>query len=282
LRNAAFILAILAVSLFALHEEQTAPARMLGMGGTVAAVGNSTADVPFNPAISAGIERISLSATYSSRWQLEGFREYSAVFAYPTEFANLALYWHERSVPDVYGERTAALNIAKTFWDDVHLGLTAKLLMTSADGAETWNDPAYNGPVLTPCADFGVIYTPFEKWRFGLTTRSFGAPEVKLLETSTEGEKLGRQLAMGTSWEVAPDLILAMDVLSDEGNLQKWTPRIGMEITFFETVALRAGAKGERLGMGAGLKSDRWSFDFGLQNHRWLGNTYRFTLNLNY
>jgi len=282
LRYAAVILTLLAATLLALHEEQTAPARMLGMGGTIAAVGNSTADVPFNPAISAGIERISLAATYSSRWQLEGFSEYSAAFTYPMKFANLTIYWHERSVEEVYGERTAALNIAKTFWDDVHIGFTAKLLMTSAEGAETWDDPAYDGPAITPCADFGVIYTPFEKWSFGLTTRSFGAPEVKLLETSAEGEKLGRQIAMGTSWEVASDLILAMDLLSDEGNLQKWTPRLGMEITFFETVALRAGAKGERLGMGAGLKTNRWAFDFGLQNHRWLGNTYRFTLNLNY
>lgn len=255
---------------------------MLGMGGTVVASGNSVCDVPFNPAISAGIERISLGGTYSSRWELQGFREYSAALAYPMKYLHIAAYWHERSVVGVYGEQMAALNLSRTFWDDLHVGLTAKLLMTSAQGAETWEDPAYTGPVYTPCADFGLLYTPHKNWRFGLTTRSFGAPEIKLLETSSEGEKLGRQLAAGASWEVAPDFILATDLVSEEGNLYRWTPRFGMEITFFETVALRAGAKGERLGMGAGLKADRWAFDFGLLNHRWLGNIYRFSLTLKY
>ncbi len=255
---------------------------MLGMGGTVVAAGNGVSDVPFNPAISAGIGRMSLAGTYSARWELEGFREYSAAFAMPVRYANFAVYWHERSVGDVYGEHTAALNVSKTFHDDIHVGITAKLLATSAPGAELWDDPAYKGAVYTPCADFGVLYTPGEKWRFGLSTRSLGAPEVKLLDSSIEGEKLGGQIALGSSWEAAPDLILAMDILSHEGNLHRWTPRIGMEITFFETVALRAGANGERLSMGAGLKADRWAFDFGLLNHRWLGNIYRITLSLNY
>ncbi len=255
---------------------------MLGMGGTVVAVGNSVCDVPFNPAISADIDRISLGGTYSSRWELQGFSEYSVAFEYPMKRMNIAAYWHERNVVDVYGERTVALNVSSTFWGDLRAGLTAKLLMTSAPGAEAWNDPAYSGAVYTPCADLGVLYTPHDNWRFGISTRSFGAPEIKLLESSEEGEKLGRQIAAGTAWEVAPDLILALDLVSDEGNLQKWTPRMGMEITFFETVALRAGAKGERLGMGAGLKADHWTFDFALLNHRWLGNIYRFSLILNY
>jgi len=276
------ILLALAVCALALHEEQTAPARMLGMGSAVVAAGGSVCDVPFNPALTAEIDRPTLSGTYSMRWSLDDFREYSAVFGVPMKYANLAVLWHERSVVDVYGERTVELSVGRNVWRDLSAGVTAKLLITSAPGAELWGDPAYNGPTYTPCFDFGLLYALHEKWRFGLATRSFGEPEITLLEAGTEGEKLGRQIALGSSWEVAPDLILAADLLSDEGNLEKWSPRFGMEIKFFETVSVRAGAKSERLGMGAGLEGDHWAFDFGLLNHRWLGNIYRFTMTLEY
>ena len=53
-------------------------------------------------------------------------------------------------------------------------------------------------------------------------------------------------------------------------------------IIFFKTLSVRAGARGERLGLGAGIKAKHWAFDAALANHRWLGNIYRFTLTLEY
>ncbi len=276
------ILLSITTACFALYEEQAEPARVLGMGSVVVAAGEGVSAIAFNPAIAAGIERYSIAGTYSSRWSLDGFTEYSAAFAVPTDIINIAASWHERSVVDVYGERTASLLFARKLVRDLDIGLAMKLFMTSAPGAETWADPAYDGPSYNLCADIGILYSPVPKWRFGLATRSLGEPDIQLLESTENPDSPGGQIAIGAAWEVAEDFILATDIVSKEGNLQKWTPRIGMEIAFFDVLKVRAGSKGERLALGAGLEAKNWAFDVGLTNHRWLGNIYRFTLELNY
>jgi len=271
-----------ATVVFALHEEQSAPARMLGMGGVVVATGNGAEAVPFNPAIAADIERYSLTGTYSSRWSLEGFSEYSAGFAFPFDFGNFAANWHERSVADIYGERTMGITFARSIIENLDGGISAKLLMTSATGAETWADPAYDGARYSVAFDIGLLWKSHRNWCIGLSGRNLNEPEMKLLSTSEKGDPAGRQLALGTAWEVAPDFVLAGDLVSEEGSIDKWQPRLGMEIIFFKTLSVRAGARGERLGLGAGIKAKHWAFDAALANHRWLGNIYRFTLTLEY
>ena len=276
------ILLSIATACFALYEEQTEPARVLGMGSAVVAAGEGVSAVPFNPAIGAGIERYSLSGTYSSRWSLEGFTEYSASFAVPTRYVNIVAGWHERSVVDVYGERTASLIFARNVVGKLDAGIAVKLFMTSAPGAETWADPTYDGPKYNLCADLGILYSPSPKWRFGLATRSLGDPDIQLLESTENPDSPGKQLAFGAAWAVAEDFTLAADIVSDEGDLHRWTPRVGMEIEFFDVLSVRAGSKGEHLALGAGLESKNWAFDVGLTNHRWLGNIYRFTIALSY
>ncbi|MCK5833384.1 hypothetical protein KAH81_06915 [bacterium] len=273
---------VLAGICFALYEEQAEPARVFGMGSAVVATGEGVSVVPFNPAIAAHLDRYAFSGTYSSRWSLDGFMEYSAAFVLPLSFGTAGAFWHERSVKDVYGERTASLVFARRIAGKLDGGLSAKMFITSAPGADLWADPSYEGPKYNLCADVGLLYMPFEKWRFGIATRSLGEPDIALLSSSELSDSPGGQVAIGLSWEIAEDLVFAGDLVSEEGNLHRWTPRVGMEIVFFDILAVRAGSKGERLSMGAGLNAKNWDFDIALSNHRWLGNIYRFTFTAKY
>lgn len=273
---------MLAISAVAVYEEPAEPARMLGMGSVIAGVGDDVSVAIFNPAIAAGIKNYALSGTYSSRWNLQGFREYEAGITLPFRFGTFSGWWQERSITDVYGERTASFGFARKIISKLDGGLNAKLFMTSAEGAEIWSDPAYEGTKYAVAFDVGLLYKPDQNWRLGGVARNINQPEIKILSTTETGDKVGLQLALGGSWEVAEDLILATDFVSNEGNLNKWQMRTGMEITFFKTLSVRAGAKGERLSLGTGLKGDRWAFDAALANHRWLGNIYRFTVTVKY
>jgi len=265
-----------------MFEEQAEPARALGMGNAVVAAGRDVSAVPFNPAILAGVERYSISGTYSSRWSLEGFTEYSSAISIPTPVANFALLWHERSVSGVYSERTASLAFARKIVGALDGGFTGKVFIAEAPGAELWADPAYKGAVYALCADVGLRYAHSERWKFAISTRSMGEPEIAMLETTDSPDSPGGQVAFGAEWMIVEDLILAGDIVSEEGNLHKWSPRAGMEVKFFDVLAVRAGAKGQRISMGAGIETDYWAFDVALTNHRWLGNIYRFTLTMQY
>lgn len=276
------IILILASLTLALYEEETTTGRAFGMGNVLVAAGESPGDIPLNPALAAKFNRYSISGTYSSRWSLSDFNEYSASAVIPAKFGTFFINWHERSVIDIYGERKMGVSFARKVIKNLEGGITTKFYLTSAPGAETWNDPAYRGPQTTFCLELGLLYQPFDRWQFGFSTRNFGEPEIKLLESSEKGDNPAKQLAFGASWEIAEDFILAADLVSQEGDLNKWFFRSGMEITFFDVLALRAGANGERLSMGTGLKTNNWSFDAALANHRWLGNIYRFTLSIYY
>lgn len=252
------------------------------MGSIVVSSEGDASSAIFNPAILAETRNYSVTGTYSARWSLEGFIEYSAGFSIPTKYFSMAGGWQERAVLDVYGERTISLSIGRKVIPGVNVGFAGKIFIESAPGAELWAEPLYKGSQTAFSADIGVIYRLVNNLTLGLVARNFTEPSIKMIPISEKGEAIGRQFAFGGTCKIANRVLFSVDLVSKEGTLEKWQLRAGTEIDFFDALKVRAGAKGFTPALGVGVYRKHWAFDYGISFHRQLGNIYRTTVSLKY
>ena len=179
-------------------------------------------------------------------------------------------------IDNLYYEDTYNLSAAMEvpFIKGLSIGSTVKMLRLEAPGYEQYNDPAYNGGDSGFAYDVGLIYNNGNPWTLGAAVYNLNEPYLQLLSTTVESDPVYSHFAIGGSYLFREILLLSCDLGSREGGWDDNVVRLGTEIWFFDTLALRSGINNGLVTMGFGLQDKHWQADFALESFMETGNVY--------
>ena len=128
--------------------------------------------------------------------------------------------------------------------------------------------------------DIGVMYEPFSFLRAGLMARNIITP---VFQMQTEKETVPRLYTLGLAAKHSAagfKFMAAYDVSA--GEKEGFKDRIGIEIKWEDTAAVRAGYGGGELTLGAGLSLYDIRLDYAYTGNRDFGRMDRFTLSYSF
>ena len=252
--------------------------RPRAMGSAFVAVADDANSVYWNPAGMSQVERFEAIGCRTSLYDVEGLsNDYvTAVYNLPRYLA-LGFSWVRLGLEDIYHEDTInmALSGKVPSIKGLSVGASVKMFLLAAPGYEKYNDPAYDGRVIEPSYDIGVHYAPAENWSLGAVVYNISEPEMALLKTTQTPDPIHRNIAVGVKYVFRDMLMMTYDIKTRFGDLGDTEGRIGGEVWFFNSVALRGGFKQDRMTAGLGLKHTFWQLDIMLETHNELGNMYQ-------
>lgn len=256
--------------------------RPRAMGSAFTAVADDANAIYWNPAGMVMVDRFEITGCRSLLYGVDDLsNDYAAaVYNWPGRLA-FGASWVRLELEDIYHEDTVNLGLAGELpWmEGLALGAAMKIFTLAAPGYERYNDPAYEGSVNKASVDIGLQYrSPSGDWSVGAVVFNVNEPEMQLLTTTSAPDPVNRNFAVGAAYLFSDLLLLSYDLTTRFGETDNLIGRIGSEIWFFETVALRGGFERENLTAGIGLKGNRWQVDMMLETHYDLGNIYQFGL----
>jgi hypothetical protein len=276
------LLAIPALSARADFVDQEVGARAQAMGGAFTAMGGDPASIFWNPAAILAPER---------RVQVEGMRTrlYDGVDGLTEDWLGLSAQlgprlavgagWTRTGLEDLYHEDVitgaAAYDLLA---GKLAVGASVLFYGASAPGYEALNDPNYLGAQWEPSLSLGAWLRPAGTWYFGASLENLLRPEIQLVGTSTDVQKIGGRRRLSAAYLLEEVVWLSFELRHHDypeyvdGD---WTFHLGAETWFQQTLALRAGVDDGNLTAGAGLVVSLIRVDLSLITHERLGNTYR-------
>lgn len=224
-------------------------ARAIGMGGAFSGVADDASALFWNPAGLAKVGHQEVSASHADLFKA-GIRDNLGVFVLPLSPSQaIAADWYHSGFDDGvlgFGENRVAVGWSHQVQPGLWAGVTGKLLTrsTSLDGVSLSSARGFGG-------DAGLLFSPVERWRFGLVVQDFTGTRVR---ESAGGVELAypRNIRLGTSWSPGRWGTAAFD-LDDRLHL-------GVEVTPLATLALRAGYQKDR----SGSEPPTWSCGAGV------------------
>jgi len=252
--------------------------RPRAMGSAFVSVADDANAVYWNPAGMTQIDRFEAIGCRSSLYDVEGLsNDYvSAVYNFPGYMA-FGFSWVRLGLEDLYHEDTINMSLSGKVpaLKGLSVGASVKMFLLAAPGYEKYNDPAYDGRVIEPSYDIGVHYAPADNWAIGAVVYNISEPEMALLRTTQNPDPIHRNFAVGVKYVFRDMLMMTYDLRTRFGDPGDTEGRIGGELWFFNTVALRGGFKQDRMTAGLGLKHTFWQVDIMLETHNELGNMYQ-------
>ena len=282
----AYLVASMPASLHADFRHGRMGPRPRAMGSAFVAIADDANAIYWNPAGMVRMEGLELTGARTAIWQVEGLSlDYMAAAWSGAGFLAFGASWVRLDLEDIYYENTINIGMAAEIpmIEGLSAGFALKFYTLAAPGYEQYNDPAYEGRVTRPSADFGLLYRmPDRPLTFGAVVYNVNEPKLKLLSTTKTPDPVYRDFAVGVSYLFSEMLLLTYDVKTRYGEPGDLTGRFGSEIWFFDVVVLRGGFERENLTAGLGLRDRHWQIDLMLETHYDLGNTYQFGMTLRF
>ncbi|MBD3425209.1 MAG: hypothetical protein GF417_12300 [Candidatus Latescibacteria bacterium] len=252
--------------------------RPRAMGSAFVSIADDANSVYWNPAGMTQLKRFEAIGCRTSLYDVEGLsNDYvSAVYNLPSYVA-LGFSWVRLGLEDIYHEDTINMSLAGKVprVKGLSVGASVKMFLLAAPGYEKYNDPAYDGRVIEPSYDIGIHYAPADNWAIGAVIYNLSEPKMALLRTTQNPDPIHRNIAVGVKYVFRDMLLMTYDIKTRFGDLGDTEGRIGGELWFFDTVALRGGFKQDRMTAGLGLRHTFWQLDIMLETHNELGNMYQ-------
>lgn len=255
-------------------------ARAMGMGGAFVAVADDVTALHWNPAGLADIDGVQVFGMRTSVYGVDGLSEDAAMAGWGSGCRGLAAGWMRTGATDLYNEDTIVLGYGqRLLLEGLRVGASVKRFSVDAPGYEYYDDPAYaGGGDDAYSGDIGLLYHSGE-WTYAATYRNIGEPELQLLDTTEQTDKVTGELRLGASY-----LFREVMLMTAEWRVPSEVPsyyesdtslNIGTEIWFYDVFALRAGMNRDRITAGLGIKADYLRLDVALLSERRIGSLYR-------
>jgi len=262
--------------------DQEVGARGQAMGGAFTAMGGDPASIFWNPAaLLAPGRSIQLEGMRTRLYDgVEGLTEdWLGLSAQLSPRLALGAGWTRTGLEDLYHEDVitgaAAFDLLE---GKLSVGASVLFYGASAPGYEALNDPNYLGAQWETSLSLGAWLRPAENWYVGAAAENLLQPEIQLVGTSVDVQKIGGRRRLAAAY-------LLQDVVWLSGELRHhdfpeyvdgdWTLHLGAETWFQQVLALRAGVDDGDLTAGAGLVISLIRIDLSLITHERLGNSYR-------
>jgi len=284
--------------LWASEDAGTQPARYLGTGARVSALGRAgatesgtVAAADWNPAGLGQVPRLDVLLQHSPLY--DGALHDTLGIAYPMlDWGTVAVTWIRLELGDIerrdadnlpngsfgFLEQQVAVSYGKEVWGPLSLGLSLKALDMHLDGMQS----------TSPGADAGLLFRfpkPFVRYNepgsaknntvtannsdmlqeisFGGSVTNAVGPQLKLAydaERLTPDYRLGAALNLNLLSGFANTLCLRVD--GEKPERAGWRVHAGAEYSFMGHYALRAGWDNEYPAAGAGLEYSGISLDY--------------------
>ncbi len=282
---------LVVLAMLTLHNVALADFRFLPIGARPQALGSAfvaVADDPnavyWNPAGLVRDDRLALTLTRS--WLFGGvdnvYNDQVNAKLPSIGSVHLGVGWVRLGINDIYSENTLSLASAMEmpFMQGLSLGLTGKMFLLEAPGYEQYNDPSFNGGDHAFTFDLGFLYDSGNEWTLGGAMYNVTAPELQLLENTSNPDPAYREWALGGSYLFREILLVTADVRNREGDCTDMIVHGGSEIWFFDALVLRTGLHKGMVTLGAGLQDKNWEADFSIETNNKLGNIYMLSFTL--
>jgi hypothetical protein len=255
-------------------------ARAMGMGGAFVAVADDVTALHWNPAGLADLDGIQVFGMRTSVYSVDGLSEDSAMAGYGTGSRGFAAGWMRTGATDLYNEDTIVVGYGQRLpVEGLRAGASVKRFSIEAPGYEYYDDPAYSsGGDDAYTGDVGLLYHR-GPWTYAATYRNIGEPELKLLETTEDTDKVSSELRLGASYLFREVMLMTAEwrVPNDVPSYydEKTSLNLGTEIWFYDVFALRAGMNRDRITAGLGIRAEHVRLDVALLSERRIGSLYR-------
>lgn len=257
--------------------------RALSMGNAYICICRGTDAIMWNPALVSPTDKLEISGNYAMLYSVGGLVNYSSAFAFNGgNIGGFGIAWNRLALKKIYSEDLISLSWGTEMFDKIRLGITAKSFIILAPGYEKYGDPAFEGDAIAFTGDIGLDWNALNNLYIGIVASNINSPEISLLSSTHNNDKLERNLSLGTSYTFSRYLVFSIDFHTHESDWGAIGINLGSEITFFDAIALRSGFSQGRLGIGIGLFTRHWETDFGFLSHKQLGNRYQLSLKLKY
>ena len=256
-------------------------ARAMGMGGAFVAVADDATTLHWNPAGLSGLHGFQAFGMRTSVYSVDGLSEDSVIATYGTGAQGFGLGWMRTGADDLYNEDTIVVGYGQRLpiLEGLRGGVAIKRFSIEAPGYEYYNDPAYeSGGDDGYAGDVGLLYHRGQ-WTYAATYRNIGEPELQLLDTTEETDKIAGELRLGASYLFREVMLMTAEwrVPSEVPSYydENTSLNIGTEIWFYDVFALRAGMNRDRITAGLGIKAEHVRLDVALLSERRIGSLYR-------
>ncbi len=262
-------------------------ARATGMGGAFTAVADDATAVFWNPAGLAFMEGFSLTGMGTRLFAVDGLSESVVSLTYSRwAGSGVGAGWARTAVEGVYGEDTFVVSAGRRlFAEGLALGGAFRVYRLSAPGYEYYNDPNFSDGAQDYALDVGLLYRA-RTWSAGLTFRNIGRPEMSLIGTTEEVDRISPEVRVGGGYIFREVMLISGEVRFPDRVPGYYTRNVryalGTEIWFVGVFALRAGINDGRATAGLGLKISWLTLDASLLSVRRPGTKYRLSLSLDF
>jgi hypothetical protein len=252
-------------------------ARPKAMGSAFVALADDPNAAYWNPAALTRSNRLALMASNSWLYGVSDIDNYYLAATFPqVGRVHFGASWVRLGITDVYSEDTLNLSAAMPlpFLDGLSAGVTGKMFLLDAPGYEELNDPNYMGGDQGFSADIGLHYAGAGPWSLGAVIYNLHETTLQLISSTANPDPVYTEWATGGSYLFRDTLLLTADLRSRDGRNLDTVLHGGVEIWFFDALALRSGLHAGLVTMGVGLQDVHWQVDFALETEKKLGNVY--------
>ncbi len=263
-------------------------ARPLAIGGAFVGVADDANAVVWNPAGLTQKVSFEMTGMINRVYSVDGLRSdyFAASKTLRAGKMGIGFAWMRTAVTDVYSEDNILLSVAHELgMPGLSGGVTLKRFSVSAPGYEYYNDPNFKGDDDTWSADLSVFYRR-GNLRAGAALRNVVEPELSLISTTTQPDRVPREFALGASYVFRGTMLLSGEVrrksFVPSYYDSKFSFHAGTEVWFFDVFALRTGFDGGHPTVGWGLFVDPVGVDISLFSAGRIGNIYRLSASLRF
>ncbi|ERR1035437_1100503 len=250
-----------------------AGARSAGMGNAYTAISDDASGAAFNPAGAVFLPRQQAFLLY---YPLYGNTVMNTVFyGVPIlDFGTIEATFYRVSTDKIKGYDSADMALADFSYGEYKVSVIyAKLINDAISAGVRVNVYGVNVLDINSTgfgADAGIMYAPFDFLKVGATIENIVKPYISLKSGS---ESLPQRYTLGAAGTLAAGEftgILSADVVAGETEKVKF--RAGIETSWKDITALRAGYDDGQISFGAGIKLYGVSLDYAYILNQYLGN----------
>lgn len=251
---------------FAAFEHLQYGSRSAAMGDAMVAVGGNEWSAFINPALLPTVPERTLAVYYAPQpFELKELARGAATYLEPSPFGTFSLS-ASRFGFDLYRETRIGLSYGNDLAELVHAGVTLNYYSLSIRNY---------GSAATFGVDVGLLVGISESVHWGFTASNLNAPTI-----GAAREKLPQRFSTGIAYRPIYDGTLVAALVKDIRHPVEL--RLGVEYTFVDIVAVRAGTSSDpnTLNAGLGIAYAFARVDYAFSSHSELGPTHQFSLAL--